>query len=175
VRHTLKLKKLNAASFPIQYPETFYKQIIHQNDVKLSKLAYWRSSLVGAICTFIPEKEVGDGEKDCVTPSANLCIMTLAVYAPYRGKGIGSRLLQTVLDCCPQKCISTVTLHVHVSNHDAIRFYTDRFGFETVALVRNYYRRLLPPDCYRLCKKLIVDESHLEDEDTSSPDKKNPN
>lgn len=155
-----KLKRLHVASFPIQYPEAFYKQIIQQKNMGLSKVAYWRNNLVGAICTCLSEKDNADG-KEAANSTPKLCILTLAVYAPYRGKGIGSGLLQTVLDYCPKKRISSVTLHVHVSNQGAIRFYTNRFGFETEAMIHNYYRRLVPRHCFKLCKKLLLDENTL--------------
>ena len=80
--------------------------------------------------------------------------MTLAVLAPYRGRGIGSQLLQSVLDHCPQRRVQEICLHVHVSNRDAIRFYTERFGFDQGEILQNYYRRLDPPHCYVLSKQI---------------------
>ena len=80
--------------------------------------------------------------------------MTLAVLAAYRGRGVGSQLFRTVLDHCSGQGIHSIYLHVHISNEDAIRFYTDRFGFEQGELLMNYYRRLSPPHCYLLSKTL---------------------
>lgn len=99
---------------------------------------------MGAICTRISDADDGDGKK--------LYIMTLAVYAPYRGRGIGSQLLRSVLDHAEERDVREITLHVHVSNQDAILFYTERFGFERGELLKNYYRRLNPPHCYLLSK-----------------------
>lgn len=129
--------------------------MVQQNDVTLSKFAYWKSRIVGAICTRITEpldeEEAEGGPK--------LYIMTLAVYAAYRGRRIGSRLLQSVLDRCEELGVQSISLHVHVSNHDAIRFYTQRFGFEQGELLKNYYRRVNPPDCYLLSKTFETAES----------------
>ena len=141
-----QLRKINTASFPIVYQEKFYGEVVEQNDPNLSKFALWRGNIVGAICTRITDLEQGDGKK--------LYIMTLAVLAAYRGRGIGSQLLQSVLDHCPQRRVRQISLHVHVSNRDAIRFYTDRFGFDQGALLENYYRRLDPPHCYLLSKQI---------------------
>lgn len=49
--------------------------------------------------------------------------------------------------------VDEIALHVQTSNEDAVRFY-ERFGFENVGLVENYYKRIDPPHCYELRKKL---------------------
>jgi ribosomal protein S18 acetylase RimI-like enzyme len=45
-------------------------------------------------------------------------------------------------------------LHVQTSNTDAMKFYGEKFGFERGELVENYYKRIDPPHCYVLRKKL---------------------
>ena len=102
-----------------------------------------------------------------------LYIMTLAVLAAYRGRGIGEQLIQSVLDYCDRvnegkeadesnsknggapRRIDEIALHVQISNEDAIRFYTNKFGFKKGEMVENYYRRIDPPHCYILSKKLV--------------------
>lgn len=129
----------------------------NQDDANLSKFAYWRGTIVGAICTRISDAEDGDGKK--------LYIMTLAVLAAYRGRGIGSQLLRSVLDHSEQRGMREIFLHVHVSNQDAIRFYTERFGFEQGELLRDYYRRLDPPHCYLLSKRFQQGPQSSSDKD----------
>eukprot|EP00978_Attheya_sp_CCMP212_P029157 scaffold102809_cov54-Attheya_sp.AAC.1 len=93
--------------------------------------------------------------------------MTLGVLAAYRGRGIGSKLIQSVLDHVeqhnhddekgehgPLSLVDEIVLHVQISNDDAIKFYTERFDFEQGPMVENYYRRIDPPHCYILKKKL---------------------
>ena len=106
-----------------------------------------------------------------------LYIMTLGVQAAYRGQGIGSRLLTSVLDAAtkPPHCTNSsststsssssssnnvnnndlgeIYLHVQTSNADAIHFYS-KFGFVTREMIRNYYKRIEPPDCYILSRAL---------------------
>lgn len=117
---------------------------------------YNRNGLVvGAICTRIePSKD------DSSTSNSKLYIMTLGVLAAYRGRGIGSKLLQSVLDYYKQEKdgallseVQEIYLHVQTNNHDAIHFY-HRFGFEQGVKIENYYKRLDPSDCYIVYKKL---------------------
>mmetsp|Transcript_24929 Transcript_24929/g.52195 ORF Transcript_24929/g.52195 Transcript_24929/m.52195 type:complete len:110 (+) Transcript_24929:118-447(+) len=89
-------------------------------------------------------------------------IMTLGVLAAYRNHGIGSKLVSSVLDhiTSAQKedgqlyTVDEIMLHVQTSNEDAMKFYGEKFGFERGELVENYYKRIDPPHCYILRKKL---------------------
>ena len=183
----LQLRRINAASFPVLYNEAFYKDIIRVNNASLNKFAYYKGVVVGAACARLEEMENesskrGDDDDDnnnvneTTTTTATssttiteqqqqqprkrrLYIMTLAVLAAYRGRGVGSQLLESLLEFCRQDSkiggISEIALHVQISNQDAIRFYTDKkFGFVQGELVENYYRRINPPHCYLLYKKL---------------------
>mmetsp|Transcript_8051 Transcript_8051/g.17230 ORF Transcript_8051/g.17230 Transcript_8051/m.17230 type:complete len:89 (+) Transcript_8051:121-387(+) len=87
--------------------------------------------------------------------------MTLGVLAAYRNHGIGSKLVSSTLDYIIESetegkasTVDEVMLHVQSSNTDAINFYVEKFGFEKGELVENYYKRIDPPHCYVLRKKL---------------------
>eukprot|EP00798_Chlamydomonas_sp_ICE-L_P031190 gene31190-6335_t len=43
---------------------------------------------------------------------------------------------------------------MQVGNDDAVKFYK-RFGFEVRETVKDYYKKLSPPDAYILSKKLF--------------------
>jgi ribosomal protein S18 acetylase RimI-like enzyme len=101
---------------------------------------------VGAICSRTEDIK-GDPKKQ------RLYIMTLAVLAAYRGRTVGSQLLRSVLEYCEQLSFKEVCLHVQISNSDAIRFYTGKFGFTQGEMVENYYKRISPPHCFLLYKK----------------------
>lgn len=86
--------------------------------------------------------------------------MTLGVLAAYRNHGIGTKLVASVLDYFESQkdgkmsSVDEIALHVQTSNADAMKFYGEKFGFERGELVENYYKRIDPPHCYVLRKKL---------------------
>lgn len=176
---------MNTVSFPVTYNEGFYQDVVKRNNEYLNKFAYYNGFVVGAACTRIePVKPSADNTENAENESPEapvkhrLYIMTLAVLAAYRGRGIGAQLIQSVLDYCdtinegtlygdqdeqqkkesnvPDR-VDEIVLHVQISNEDAIRFYTSKFGFEKGEMVENYYRRIDPPHCYILSKQLIKD------------------
>lgn len=145
------MRDINSASFPIHYNEQFYKDILKAQNDNINKFAYYDGKIVGAVCGRIEDIDN--------PPRKRLYIMTLATLAPYRGKGIGSQLLQSILDYAHElRNVSEIALHVQISNDDALRFYIDRFKFTRGEMVENYYRRIDPPHCYILFK--AIDTSH---------------
>lgn len=144
---------MNLASFPVQYQEKFYKEVVERKDEGLCKFAYFGGFVVGAACARV-EALATDNSKQ------RLYIMTLGVLAAYRGRTIGTQLIQSILDSYEErkdtdfKDVEEIALHVQISNEDAIDFYTKRFGFVKGEMVENYYRRIDPPHCYLLYKKL---------------------
>ena len=147
-----QLRKVNTSCFPVQYQQSFYTDVVQRNNEGLNKFAYWNGLVIGAVCTRVEEIPDADSQR--------LYIMTLAVLAAYRGRGAGSQLLQSVLDYYEQekndslKRVTEICLHVQINNQDAIKFYTERFGFIQGPMVENYYRRIDPPHCYLLYKQL---------------------
>jgi ribosomal protein S18 acetylase RimI-like enzyme len=107
-------------------------------------------------------EENDDGEK-------KLYIMTLGVLKAYRTRGIGkfsissSRVLFST-NCTGQKLLSSVLeeaykkdelsdiyLHVHTSNAAAMKFY-EKADFKNIETIKNYYKTIDPPDCYKLSR-----------------------
>lgn len=139
-KNVMQLKKLNTALFPVRYNEKYYQDAIASKD--FSKLAYFSDICVGAIACRLEKKEGG---------AVRVYIMTLGVLAPYRGLGIGTKLLNHVFDLSAKQNISEIYLHVQTNNDDAIAFYK-KFGFEITQTIHNYYMNITPPDCYVLMK-----------------------
>lgn len=137
----MQLKKLNIALFPVRYNDKYYADALASGE--FTKLAYYSDICVGAIACRLEKK---DG-------AVRVYIMTLGVLAPYRGLGIGTMLLNHVLDLCSTQNISEIYLHVQTNNEEAINFYK-KFGFEITETIKNYYTNITPPDCYVLTKYL---------------------
>ncbi|GAB4854140.1 hypothetical protein Ancab_022724 [Ancistrocladus abbreviatus] len=141
-KNLMQLKKLNVALFPVRYNDKYYTDALASGE--FTKLAYYSDICVGAIACRLEKKE---GGTICVY------IMTLGVLAPYRGLGIGTRLLNHVLDLASKQNMSEIYLHVQTNNEDAINFYK-KFGFEITDTIQNYYTNITPPDCYVVTKYL---------------------
>lgn len=101
--------------------------------------------VVGAVCA---RRETLNGET-CVY------IMTLSVLKAYRNRGLGSKMLQLVIDQCKTwGDIAYIYLHVQVSNLVALKFYQQKFGFEITETLENYYKRIEPAECHILKLKI---------------------
>ncbi|KAL4142604.1 hypothetical protein QTP88_005032 [Uroleucon formosanum] len=134
--HNIKqLKRLNTVVFPVSYNEKFYKDVLEAGE--LAKL------VVGAVCCRI-DQEVG----------RRLYIMTLGCLSQYRRLGIGSMMVEHVLNYVESDgTFDSVYLHVQLNNDSAIKFYK-KFGFEIVETKEHYYKRIEPADAYVLEKRL---------------------
>lgn len=78
-------------------------------------------------------------------------IISIAVRPEWRRRGIGSKLMATLLDTFRRNGLKKVLLEVAVSNSVAIAFYK-RLGFKIVRLIRNYYP--WGEDAYLMSKEL---------------------
>jgi ribosomal protein S18 acetylase RimI-like enzyme len=155
---------INQACFPVSYQDKYYTDVVACKDEGLCKLAYVGGFVVGAAACRL--EDITEGEH---RGKRRIYIMTLGVLAAYRGRGIGTKLIQSIFDYY-QECkdsssssseglmddVVEISLHVQISNDDAIKFYTDRFGFVKGEQVDNYYKRIDPPHCYRLYKTLVL-------------------
>ncbi|KAH7426975.1 hypothetical protein KP509_10G024900 [Ceratopteris richardii] len=136
------LKQLNAVLFPIRYQKQYYMQALAS--APFSQLAFFRNTCVGSITCRLEDSFTGK----------RLYVFTLGVLAPYRRMGIGSKLMKFIMELAEDDGeILDVYLHVQVNNEEALQFY-QKFGFEVRDLIRNYYRRIDPPDCFLLSKEL---------------------
>lgn len=64
----------------------------------------------------------------------------MLVEASWRGRGVGSKLLQACIDWAREHGAHKVSLEVWPNNHAAIALYR-KFGFEQEAVRRRHYRR----------------------------------
>uniref|UniRef100_A0A182S723 N-terminal methionine N(alpha)-acetyltransferase NatE n=1 Tax=Anopheles maculatus TaxID=74869 RepID=A0A182S723_9DIPT len=141
--HNLKqLKKINTVVLPVSYNDKFYLDVLESGE--LAKLAYYNDVVVGAVCSRIDTSE----------SMRRLYIMTLGCLYPYRRLGIGTVMVQHILNCVERDGnFDSIFLHVKVDNKGAIEFYK-RFGFEIVETKQHYYKRIEPADAHVLQKTL---------------------
>ncbi|KAL0280620.1 UNVERIFIED_CONTAM: hypothetical protein PYX00_001854 [Menopon gallinae] len=141
--HNIKqLKRLNTVVFPVSYNDKFYKDVLEAGE--LAKLAYYNDIVVGAVCCRIDTSE----------NLRRLYIMTLGCLYPYRRLGIGTKMVEHVLNYVDKDGhFDSIFLHVQVNNEDAIAFYK-KFGFEIVETKEHYYKRIEPADAHVLQKTL---------------------
>ncbi|KAG0303974.1 N-alpha-acetyltransferase 50 [Dissophora globulifera] len=148
-----QLKRLNTVLFPVTYTVSFYKDVLEVGE--FAKIIYFNDICVGGVCC---RKEQTPGS----TSSQDLYIATLGVLAPYRRLGLGSKLLDHILEHAqlPPTAgpkISKVYLHVQKHNKEALDFYEKR-GFKAVEEFPNYYPQLEETGALKLEKVLLGDD-----------------
>jgi ribosomal-protein-alanine N-acetyltransferase len=62
-----------------------------------------------------------------------------AVAPQFRGKGIGTILLQTIMETLPLAGFRRLQLTVHPENQTALHIYRDKFGMRALEFISNYY------------------------------------
>lgn len=88
--------------------------------------------------------------------------MTLGCLAPYRRLGIGTTMVQHVLNYVKKDGnFDSIFLHVQVNNESAIEFYK-KFGFKIVETKEHYYKRIEPADAHVLQKTLRPTKTSLQ-------------
>jgi len=142
-----QLKKLNTATFPVHYTDQFYQDLLKFLDY--SRLGYYADVLVSSICCRLEDRQGG---------GKSLYIMTLSVLKPYQRRNLATQLIQWAIDKAEgkdgqQDDVQEMYLHVQTSNASAVSFYK-MFGFEVTEEIKNYYKKIDPPDCYVLRKPL---------------------
>ncbi|GER32501.1 N-acetyltransferase NAT13 [Striga asiatica] len=147
-KNLMQLKKLNSVLFPVRYNDKYYADVLASGE--FTKLAYYCDICVGSIACRVEKKESG---------GIRVYIMTLGVLAPYRGLGVGTKLLNHVLEICMKQSIGEIYLHVQTNNEEAIKFYK-KFGFEITETIHNYYTNITPPDCYVVTKFITQAETN---------------
>ena len=170
--HIPSLTRITGLLLPIRYPNSFYTATITDPVIaSLSRVAVYHDHPVAAIAdpsALIGTDKVIGGircrlEKQDPPQqvrgreATNLYIQTLHLLSPYRGNGVATALLNSLLFVTPGSQphaqvsqlvkhynIRSVTAHVHEANEDALKWYLAR-GFKVRdGVLEGYYRRLNP-------------------------------
>lgn len=67
-------------------------------------------------------------------------ITNIAVIPEYRGRGIGSRLLESIFGKAREKYITNIRLEVRESNKSAIKLY-EKKGFVKIGIRKDFYEK----------------------------------
>lgn len=84
----------------------------------------------GAVCGLVAFRMVSDEAE----------VLNLAVNSKQRRQGIGSRLLEVMIEACKAAGVKKIFLEVRESNGGARKFYS-RMGFKEDGRRRQYYRQ----------------------------------
>ena len=149
-------KRLNSLLLAIPYPESFYREIIEDqqtNDMTL--LAVWhddlaavgkeKGRLVGAIrCKLLAYPPISNPYPTRENEGPMLYLSTLVLLSPYRKHGIATRMLDIVTRRAVFAYgIVSVGAHVWEANMEGLEWYRKR-AFLEVSKDGRYYRRLKP-------------------------------
>ncbi|KAK6458981.1 acyl-CoA N-acyltransferase [Scheffersomyces xylosifermentans] len=151
-------KKINQVTLPTSYPEQWYKDSLKTDQIV--KLAYYSELPVGAIRakTINSSHKFGSYENMLqqqlnpkIVPNA-VYIEVFAVLEAYRGLGIGTKLLNYLIEETKKKFIHEVVLHVHVENTASLEWYLKHGFVKSDDILKDYYKSqgLPNPDAFIL-------------------------
>ncbi len=131
----IKIRKMNLSDISFVYNEeikifgkslgekTLYKEIMY-NDLSRYFIA------------FVGDKRVGYVGSWLTIPNAE--ILNLFVIDSFRGNGIGTLLMNEVINVCNIENIEILSLEVNVNNTYAVKMYED-LGFIVGSIRKKYY------------------------------------
>lgn len=177
-----QFKKINQSVFPVQYNDNFYKDCLNSS-IHFTKLAYFNDLVVGGVCFRLEPSDSPDigayksklsHEEILSLPKKRIYIMTLGCLTPYRRYGVGTILLNWVIQQAKELAdVTGIFLHVQINNQPAKQFYESK-NFKILGkVIENYYKRVEPADAYLFCYELEVSDTKL-DQNQNSPDTTGP-
>jgi ribosomal protein S18 acetylase RimI-like enzyme len=145
--HLPAIQRLTSTLLPVRYPDKFFSGSVDEIiPATFSRVALSMSKPVGWIrCRLDPFPEQTSPPSD-VRPIYNrIYVQALCLLAPYRGLGIATALLESILRprLLLEHDIESIYAHVWECNAEALEWYAKR-GFRQVMLVEDYYRKLRP-------------------------------
>ena len=136
-----QVHEINQLSLEISF--RFYYDLFHKTEPELFLVAEHEKKIIGFIL-------VKDGEN--FGEKSTAIIYAIAVSPNYRSSGIGSQLINALIDVLREKHIKKLFLHVRVGNESAIKFYLN-LGFTKLQRIKEFYS--WGEDAHRMVK--IID------------------
>jgi ribosomal protein S18 acetylase RimI-like enzyme len=145
--HLPAIQRLTSALLPVKYPDHFLSGAVDEAvPARFSRVALSMSRPIGWIrCRLDPFPEQTSPPSHANAIYNRIYVQALCLLAPYRGQGIATALLESILKSklLAEHDIESVYAHVWECNVDALEWYAKR-GFHQVVLVEDYYRKLRP-------------------------------
>ena len=129
----INIEKCGNESLPLSYTENDIRTMLEDAQYKIFKIRH-NESFVGFIITKLNEEE------------QNIHIMSIAIYQSYRGKSLGSKMIDLVKKTFPEE---NITLYVQTTNKRAISFYKKN-DFLIMNTKKDYYHNLENNDAYTM-------------------------
>jgi len=129
----VNIEKCCNESLPLSYTENDIRTMLEDTQYKIFKIRH-NESFVGFIITKLNEEE------------QNIHIMSIAIYQSYRGKSVGSKMIDLVKKTFPEE---NITLYVQTTNKRAISFYKKN-DFLIMNTKKDYYHNLENNDAYTM-------------------------
>ncbi|KGK98526.1 GNAT family acetyltransferase [Methanococcoides methylutens] len=108
---------------------TEHNPFVYMNFYEMNKDGFFVASINNRVVGFVI------GYRSAVTEGR---VFSLAVKEEYKGRRIGSQLMQTILNAFQQQGLKSATLEVRTSNHIAKKLYQD-MGFIACWVEHRYY------------------------------------
>lgn len=140
-------RKIIEVTLPTTYPESWYTNSL--NSDQITKLAFYSELPVGQVkgklinsSHKVPNFEVANSNNMNLKMIPNaVYIESFSVLKAYRNLGIGSKLLEWLIDEAKLKFIHEIVLHVHVDNQAAIEWYKKKGFVPSEEVVKDYYKQ----------------------------------
>ncbi|KAK5090740.1 hypothetical protein LTR05_000916 [Lithohypha guttulata] len=149
--HIGRLKTITAALLPVRYSDKFYSECLEPDKhATLAFVALYDSKPVGWIRCRLESHPSQEN-----VSYQQIYIQTLGLLAPFRGLGLATELLKTVVDSLRTAEVGPRSIYAHVweRNNDALMWY-EKQSFIQVMLQPQYYNRLKPSGAWIVRKEL---------------------
>ena len=168
-----RIRLLDKQCFPVKYSDRYYDALLSPNGRKLHDLSYtafFNGVLVGSITCRLEPLENNPGEVTIGVPITTegawlsgekyrVYIMTIGVLEAYRGMGIASKMLNSMVEAASKDhAIDHIALHNQVGS-SALDFYQKVGKFEVVKECPDYYTDVEPKEALLLQRNIVHSES----------------
>ncbi|KAE9380061.1 hypothetical protein N431DRAFT_432372 [Stipitochalara longipes BDJ] len=166
-QHIQPLRRINSLLLPINYPDSFYNNILSPtNPVSFSRTILWTSSptetkvIGGIICRLDPAlSPLSTPQTPLYLEGAHdIYIQSLALLSPYRSKGLAAEVLQEIIEAAigqNEVRIASLYAHVWTENEDGLKWYAARGFKKEEPILHGYYRKLKPDTAWILRRRLM--------------------